>query len=418
MHRFSCAHVLLALFVCCSALPTQSEELLERPRSSTNQFSFVDQIVQQHIDDGKLVGAVTWIAQNGKVIHLQAHGWRDRESGSEMQRDSIFRIYSFTKSIATAAALMLWEEGKFELDDPVERYLPAFRDQLVYDPTGNREPKRAMTVRDLMTHTSGIISPASWGSDLEKKWDDAELRDIDVSLEEFSSKVAALPLEFSPGERWKYGMSIDVLAHLIEVWSGRKFEEFLHDRIFDPLRLSDTDFYVPEEKLARLATLYERDKEGQLAARDGKQKDKPFYVPTTSPIRCSGGGGLYSTASDYGTFLQMILAGGRHDELQLLKPETIGLMTSDQLPDHIAGIQFGNEVRDGFKFGLGFNVITKPGKWDPQARVGEYGWGGAASCHYWLWPPQQLAVITLEATWPYNRHLEDALKAKIYDFLD
>ena len=407
-------------FACCLMLALQAE-VTERksPATSASEFAFIDQAVKQHIRDGKLVGAVTWISQQGKVVHYAAHGMRDRVQAIGMQPDSIFRIHSFTKSITTAAAMMLWEAGKFKLDDPVAKYLPAFSHQKVFDTQGRQSLSRPMTIRDLMRHTSGIISPNEQGTELEKIWHEANLRSLDMPLHEFCNRVAELPLEFSPGERWKYGMSLDVLGHLIEVWSDQRFEDFLRQRIFAPLAMQDTDFFVPPEKLRRLATLYQRDEEGALQSRYGRNsQDDRFYVPQKSPRRCSAGGGLFSTAGDYGKFLQMLLAGGRHDQRQLLKPETIAMMTANQLPDHILGVQFGENIRDGFKFGLGFSVVTKSSKWGPQARIGEFGWGGAASCHYWLWPQQQLAVITLESTWPYNRNLENALKAKIYTALE
>lgn len=410
----------MLLFLAC-LLPTScfAQAVLEAsPETSTNQFAFIAKEVEQHIGEGNLVGAVTWISQGGKVVHCETHGLQDRDRQIPMERDTIFRIYSFTKSITSAAALMLLEEGKYQLDDPVAKYLPEFADQQVYDADSPRAPTRPMTVRDLFLHTSGIIYPNKNGTSAEKLWHEAELSDIDTSLEEFSHRVAQLPLEFSPGERWKYGMSIDLLGRLIEVWSGQKFEEFLQDRIFAPLDMDDTAFFVPPAKLSRLATNYNRGKQGKLQAEYGEDKEEPRYVPKSSPARCSPGGGLFSTADNYGKFLQMILAGGQFDGKQYLKPETVALMSSDQLPEHIAGVQFGDEIRDGFKFGLGFNVITKQGKWDPDARVGEFGWGGAASCHYWVLPSKELIVITLESTTPYSRSLELLLKGKIYQALD
>lgn len=402
-------------------LPTScvAQAVLEQPsETAADKFSFIADDVEQYIAAGNLVGAVTWIAQGGKVVHCETHGLQDRDRKLPMERDTIFRIYSFTKAITSAAALMLYEEGKYQLDDPVSKYLPEFAEQKVYDADGHRALTRPMTVRDLFRHTSGIIYPNKNGTPAEKLWHEADLFDIDTSLEEFSDRVAQLPLEFSPGERWKYGMSIDLLGRLIEVWSGQKFEEFLRTRLFVPLEMTDTDFFVPPAKLSRLATNYNRDKDGKLQAEYGEDKEEPRYVPKSSPVRCSPGGGLFSTADDYGKFLQMILAGGEIDGKRYLKPETVALMTSDQLPDHIAGVQFGEEIRDGFKFGLGFNVITKQGKWDPDARLGEFGWGGAASCHYWVLPSKQLIVITLESTTPYSRSLELLLKGKIYQAFD
>lgn len=413
---------LVALLVCvalCLAIPHRlhAQATVEAPAQAAAELDFIDEVVQKHIDEGKLVGAVVWISHEGWVVHHSTHGQLDRDKNIPMREDAIFRIYSFTKAISNAAAMMLWEEGKYQLDDPVSKYLPAFAEQRVYDPSGNRPPKRPMTVRDLMRHTSGVIYPNKDGNAVEKIWDEAELSDIDTSLEEFADRVAKLPLEFDPGEKWKYGMSVDVLGRLIEVWSGQKFEDFLSERIFEPLEMEDTAFYVPPEKLERLATNYNVE-DGKLVAEYGKVKGEPRYVPLAPPVRCSPGGGLFSTAADYGTFLQMILNGGKLGEAQLLKPETIAMMTKNQLPQHISNIGFGSEQRDHTTFGLGFNVVVDETRWAPGMRTGEYGWGGAASCHYWLYPPQQLIVITLEQTTPYNPNLENALKEKIYHAFD
>lgn len=395
---------------------SHSQATLEQPVEAENaQFDFIGEAVQQEIAAGKLVGAVTWIYQNGKVIHHEAHGLRDQKSKSPTRTDSIYRIHSFTKAITTAAAMMLWEEGKFQLDDSVQTYLPEFERQMVYDPAGNRPTKRAMTVRDLMRHTSGLIYGNEDGEGLARLHGEAKLHEIDESLDEFSKKLAKLPLAFSPGDQWQYGVSTDLLGRLVEVWSGQSYEQFLRARIFQPLGMEDTDFFVPSAKLDRLATLYINEKDKPLVPDYGKVHGEKNYVPTESPVRCSPGGGLFSTANDYGTFLRMILAGGELNGKRLLKSDTVELMTSDQLPEDVPGVVFGEELRDGFKFGLGFNVITAKSEWDPDAEVGEFGWGGAASCHYWVCPSKQLIVVTLESTKPYTRSLELLLKGKIYE---
>lgn len=405
----------LVVHASCAAQATLEQRAsTSSAHSSTERFAFVGDLVQQEIDAGKLVGAVTWIWQDGNVIHHQAHGLRDRESDSTMKADTIFRIHSFTKAITTAAALMLWEEGKYQLDDPVEKFLPELANQQVYDPAGNQPLNRPLTVRDLMRHTSGVIYGNEKGEGLERMYGEAKLMEIDSSLDDFGKRLSKLPLAFSPGEQWRYGMSTDLLGRLVEVWSGQKFEEFLRNRVFTPLEMKDTDFFVPPGKLNRLATLYHAKQDQPLEADYGKTKGERNYVPSESPIRCSPGGGLFSTAHDYGTFLRMILAGGEFNGHRLLKPETVALMTSDQLPEGVPGVVFGEEQRDGFKFGLGFNVITTKSQWDPDAEIGEFGWGGAASCHYWVCPSKQLIVVTLEATQPYTRSLELLLKGKIY----
>lgn len=391
------------------------QAVLDHPLdASTERFSFINEMVQQEIGDGKLVGAVTWIWQDGQVIHHQAHGMRDRKSGSQMKKGCIFRIHSFTKAITTTAAMMLWEEGKFQLDDPVEKYLPQLANRQIYDPAGNRNSARPMTVRDLMRHTSGLIYGYEEGEGLDGIYGKAKLFEIDESLEQFIARLSKLPLKFSPGEQWHYGVSTDVLGRLVEVWSGQKFEAFLRNRIFEPLEMHDTDFFVPPTKHDRLATLYVSEKKQPLEPDYGKVKGEKNYLPIESPVRCSPGGGLFSTAHDYGAFLRMILAQGELNGKRLLKTETVGRMISDQMPEGVPSVTFGDEVRDGFKFGLGFNVITAKSKWDPAVEIGEFGWGGAASCHYWVCPSKNLIVVTLESTKPYSRSLEQLLKQKIY----
>jgi CubicO group peptidase (beta-lactamase class C family) len=384
---------------------------------SPPQLQFVHEVVERRIDRGQLVGAVTWIALDGKVIHHQPHGLANRESGQAMRPDCLFRIHSFTKAISTTAAMILWEQGRFQLDDDVAKYLPEFADTQVSQGEGTGPPRRAMTIRDLMRHTSGIVYPNEQGSATERAYAARNLFSSDRSLAELTTEIARLPLEFSPGEQWKYGMSIDVLGRLVEVWSGQPFEEYLRQQIFAPLGMVDTDFYVPQQKRTRLATLYEQAENGDLQPRDGLDPAARDYVPSSSPRLCMPGGGLFSTAADYGAFLQMIADQGSHAGGRLLQAKTVALMSTDQLPDTIACIGF-DVPRDGFGFGLGFNVVTNRSRWDRSARVGEMGWGGAASCHYWIWPPNRLIVITLESTKPYNFNLEWALKSRIYDAVD
>lgn len=381
-----------------------------------DKLDFVASVVDEHIEQGKLVGAVTWCLFRGDVIHHEAHGSLDREASQPMRTDAIFRIHSFTKAVTNVAAMMLWEEGRFQLDDPVFKYLPEFSGLRVVNSPEPQQPTDLLTVRDLMRHTSGIVYPNENGSEVERLYAAADVGNIEMPLAEFSATIARLPVEFSPGERWKYGMSIDLLGRLIEVWAGESYEGFVRRRVLKPLGMVDTDFFVPRDKRDRLATLYEL-VDGQLEARSGEQPGRNF-VPSQAPPRCAPGGGLYSTASDYGAFLRMVLQGGASDGQTLLKPKTVRQMTTNQLPENIAWIQFGNEIRDGFTFGLGFNVVTQASQWDPHARVGEFGWGGAASCHYWVRPQQEVIVITLESTRPYNRNLELALKGKVYAALD
>lgn len=360
--------------------------------------NLVRQTVAKPLAEQKLVGAVTLVARDGSIVDLQAHGLADRESKRPMTPDTIFRIHSCTKAITSAAALMLHEEGKFQFDDPVSQWLPEFT-QLKLGHAPAREP---MKVRHLFTHTSGL------------SYDHRSALEAGDSAA-VASAIAKTPLTFEPGSGWTYGVSIDVLGRLVEIWSGQRLETFFRERFFDPLGMVDTAFHVPQEKRNRLATLYQDDKAsaGKLVpSKAAGLNEKP--VPTEDPAFCMPGGGLYSTAQDYYRFLQMIQNGGEFQGKRYLKPQTAALMQANQVPAGIGWIRFGQEIRDGFGFGYGFNAVCQPSQWDPDARVGESGWGGAASCHYWMHPDHRLIAITLEQTMPYRWTLERALKGPVY----
>ncbi len=421
MNTWLVRSVMLSLLLCTGTnLPIHAQSAIESDPLTEGTATLdmqIKQVVDKFIADEQLVGAVTLVSSKDQIIHWQAHGLADRESHREMSKDTIFRIHSFTKAITSCAAMMLWEENKFELDDPLDKYLPEFAGTKVFgDPTSSN-PLRPIKIRDLLTHTSGLIYPVPEGKGLEGLYRRDTLFDIDNTLAETVHKLAELPIAFSPGEQWRYGMSIDVLGRLIEIWSGQPYEQFLQQRLFEPLEMPDTAFHVPPEKLVRLATLYEKNDSGKLEPRLGKEKGENF-IPTSIPKFCMPGGGLFSTARDYHQFLSMILADGKFRDRRILQPAMVALMCANQLPENVPCIQFDKEIRDGVQFGFGFDVVTKPSKWDPMARVGELGWGGAASCHYWLWPPGELIVITLESTKPYNWNLERGLKELVYHGTD
>ena len=324
-----------------------------------------------------------------------------------MQTDTIFRIYSMSKAITSAAAMMLWEEGKFKLDDPVSAHFPPCKSVKNKD---GEAPAREMTVRDLFLHTSGLTY--GWGGDeISKAYKEADLFNRESTLETEMQQLSEIPLPHDPGTVWNYGVSIDVLGHLVSVWSGMPFETFLQQRIFDPLHMQDTAFHVTADKKARFATTY-----GPKLKIEDDARDSKYLTPTSNP---SGGGGLISTSRDYMHFLAMLLNEGELFEQRLLKADTVALMTQNHLPKDLMPIRFGEQMRWGVGHGLGFNVrVRADERWDPPGRVGEYGWGGAASTHYWLSPKDKLAVVTLEQVKPFNFGTETAIKNIIYDALD
>lgn len=354
------------------------------------------------------------IAREGKVILQQTYGKRDLQADLPMQDDTIVRIYSMSKAITTTAALMLVEEGRIRVDDPVSKYLPELAHVKVIDGENTRRATRTMTIADLMRHTAGYSYGDSGVPTYDDEFRKLEMIDRDVASRDLQSRLADLPLLFEPGADWHYGISTDVLGRVVEVVSGLSLDEFFQTRIFAPLGMEDTGFWVPPNKVDRFAANYSRDKQGQLSILDAPAMSRFLRKPAF----CSGGGGLVSTASDYMRFLMMIEGGGELGGVRLLKPETVALMTTNQLPKNVGWIKFGKEVRTGIGFGFGFCVREETSDWDPQGRVGEYGWGGAASTHYWISPQDRLVVVTLEQIMPYQSLTEAKLKGVIYNAIE
>ena len=298
------------------------------------------------------------------------------------------------------------------MNDPVSKYIPELKDVQVAVGETLVPPDRPVTVADLMRHTAGYSYGKSAQPLHNKAFEDLKMLDITVSLEEFGKKLERLPLTSQPGTDWEYGISTDVLGRVVEVASGEKLETFFKKRIFEPLNMVDTGFFVPAEKVDRFAVNYESDGKGNLTLKEDDPK-KSCYLK--APAFSSGGGGLVSTASDYMRFLLMIAGDGEFDGQRLLKPETVKLMTTNQVPQEAGWVKFGDQVRTGVGYGFGFNVRDKMSDWDPDGRVGEYGWGGAASTHYWISPKDDLVVVTLEQIMPYSFLTENKLKGLIFD---
>ena len=405
--------VLLAV-ICCTTTrsPLAASEIPVVPPAkaglSASRLAEVDTFMEHQVAARKIAGGVVIIAHEGKIGFFQAYGLADVETKQPMRRDTIFRIYSMSKAITTAAALNLVDAGEIGLDDPVSKFIPGFAELKVATPSGLRSPTRAMTIRDLMRHTSGLTY-GSGPAALKEAY--GRLKPLESKdLAEMSDKLAQVPLAFDPGSDWTYSVSIDVLGRVIEVASGDPLDVFLAKKFFEPLDMPDTAFSVPPEKLPRFAANYARSADG-LKVIDVPARSK--YAGKVTFF--SGGGGLVSTARDYMRFLTMVQNGGELDGHRFLRPETVALMTTDQLPREAFPIHFDKEKRLGTGFGLGFSVRTEDTKWDPAGHRGEYGWGGAASTHYWVSPADKLIVITLEQIMPYQWDTEFGLKKIIYD---
>ncbi len=365
----------------------------------------VKDIVGDMVENQKLAGATVIIARKEKVVFFETFGERDQAANDPIKRNTIFRFYSMSKPITSVAIMMLCEQGKLKLDAPVADYIPEFKDLKVYGPGGKLvEPDRAMTVRDLLRHTSGLTYGIFGNTPVDKLYRKANVLDRNAPVREMAKKLGSIPLQYQPGTKWHYGVSTDVLGCLVEVASGKPLDKFFSENIFAPLGMKDTAFYAPSKKAHRFASCYGPDGNGGLKVSDAAATSRFLK----KPAMFSGGDGLVSTASDYIRLCQMLLNKGELDGKRLLKTETVEAMTKDQLPPSVTR-SGGNEG-----FGLGFSVKLKEG----TSPIGEYGWGGAASTHFWISPKDELAVVALSQVMPFSGQLESAVKSAIYDSIE
>jgi CubicO group peptidase (beta-lactamase class C family) len=348
--------------------------------------------MKKMVDEGKLAGMVTMIARHGKIVQYEAFGYRDLETKAPMTKDTIVRIYSMSKPITGVALMTLFDEGKFKLSDPVSKYIPEFENLQVAKadgPDGMPEVEPAdheMTIRELMSHTGGLTYGLFSRSQTDQLYVKAGVLDFNSTLAEMVDKLGKLPLRQQPGSLWHYSVSVDVQGYLVEVLSGKPFDVYLKEKIFQPLGMNDTDFWVPEDKVARFSRLY-------VPNREGKLEVQPEAEYLTKPALLSGGGGMVSTAMDYMRFSQMLLNGGELDGVRILKPETVKLMHTNQLPDNIEFINpmMGNP---GNKFGLDFALVDTPdGTTDHALGKGEYWWYGIGGTWFGINPVQDTVVI-------------------------
>jgi len=379
---------------------------------SAERLQRLSDVLQSYVDDGKLAGAVALVARRGKVAYLEAFGHRDRESNSPMKEGTIFRIASQTKALVSVGVMILQEQGQLLITDPVGKYLPEFLKTTVAVSKEDGkyeivEARRPITIRDLLTHTAGI----SYGNGVARdRWSEAGIQgwyfaDRDEPIGATVSRIATLPFDAQPGERWIYGYSIDILGALIERVSGLTLNDFLRIQILEPLGMRDTHFFLPPAKSDHLAVVYSAKEEGGIerAPNPGHMVGQGAYVE--GPRKSfSGGAGLLSTAGDYARFLQMLLNGGELDGTRILTPKTVQLMTVN----HLGQLAF----RDGVGFGLGFLVVQDLGARGLPGSVGEFGWGGAYHSRYWVDPQEQLVVVYLTQLIPAN-NLDDQDKVRI-----
>ena len=381
----------------------------------------LDSAVQSFIDAQQLAGAVVIVARRGAVAYFEAHGRRDIEADAPMSKDTIFRIYSMTKAVGSVAAMMLCEEGKLQLDAPVSDYLPELQEmQVAPNPAaGERSPvaaKRAMTVRDLLRHTSGLPGNVA----VDTLYREAGLPPLsECDLREIVAHLNRVQLLYHPGTQWYYSIAADIVGRLVEVASGRLFDEFLAERIFQPLGMEDTGFHVPADKLHRFAAMYGPHPTGGLQAIDAPQGGTATkWSFQERPKFLSCGGGLVSTGTDYLRFCLMLADKGALAGQRLLQADTVELMTRNQLPMSLIPIKKQPQERyQGLGFGLGFSVRVQPSDWVPASQIGEYGWIGGASTEFWIAPQSELVVITLAQYMPFS-DLSRVVKQIVYDALE
>ena len=364
----------------------------EEAGMSGARLAHIDKLLEEQVRNQNIPGAVALIVRNGKIAYFKAFGFSDLEKRTQLKKDDIFRIASQSKAITSLAVMMLWEEGKFLLDDPVSRYIPEFRNPKVLksfnkeDSTYTSDPAvREVTVRHLLSHSSGIDYAVIGSPEFKAIYAKAGIpsgigNDRDV-LADKMKLLRTMPLKHQPGERWTYGLNTDVLGYLVEIWSGMSFDHFLKTRIFDPLGMKDTYFYLPENKHSRLVALH-GNKDGKAyklnaAAFDAVTTD----YPKLEGSYFSGGAGLSSTAEDYAKFLQLFLNNGDYNGVRLLGRKTVELMLTDQLPE------LDNE------FGLGFGLETVKNDFRSPVSVGSFSWGGAFSTQYWADPKENLIGV-------------------------
>ena len=371
---------------------------------SSERLERLSRAMQGYIDRQEVAGTVTLIARRGKVVHYEAQGWRDVENDEPMTRDVIFRIASMTKPITSVALMMLWEEGHFQLRDPVSTWLPEFAemrvavapdsDEYVAQPYKAVEATRPITVQHLLTHTAGLANNYRGPTRDAYRALGAKRQPNDTSRDS-TKRLAELPLNFQPGDAWEYGPATNVVGDLVEAISGQTLDEFMRERILEPLGMVDTHFYFSESKLGRFAALYRPGEDGKIELTEAPSAESRYI--REPHVYFAGAGGMVSTAADYFRFHQMMLNGGELDGERLLSPKTVELMTVNHIGD------LGVWLRGpGYGFGLGYSIVTDEGRSGMPSKEGTYAWGGAFCTSFWVDPKEELVGVLMTQVRPYT----------------
>jgi CubicO group peptidase (beta-lactamase class C family) len=433
MNRYRIALLSLFTFIIYSGTAQAQGKILTEAAPEAGGFSAsrlarLDSGMSHWVRQKWVNGSVVLIARHGKIVFYKAHGYNDPTTKAPLNKNGIFRVASQTKALTTVAVMMLWEEGKFALDDPVSRFIPSFANQNVLatfnqkDTTYTTVPaKRPVTIRDLLTHTSGLgypaIGPPAESAIYAKSNMTGGVGVKGQTLSDAMTRLGSQPLFFQPGEQWKYGLNMDVLGYLIEKWSGLTLEDYFQKRICQPLGMVDTYFNVPPEKTPRLVNFFLGDSTGRI------QKQSTVFggalnmnYPLQKHDYFSGGGGLSTTIYDYAVFLQMLLNGGEYNGVRLLARNTVRLMTMNQIGDLSPNV--GDHARDN-KFGFGFLVISENGSRFTPSQAGTYSWGGVFSTSYWVDPKEDMLVLIYRQMWgPYVANTDKAFKPLVYQAIN
>ena len=398
-----------------------------------------EHLKRRYLDAGRFPGTQLLVFRRGHVVHSTVQGLADVERKTPMKDDTIFRIYSMTKPITSVAFMMLVEQGLVALDEPVHKYIPEWKNLGVFQAGTSpafmsRPPTRPMQIVDLLRHTSGLTYGFQQRSNVDAAYRDKQIGAVEKAgtLDSMIADLANIPLEFSPGEAWNYSVSTDVIGYLVGKISGIPFQQFLKERIFNPLGMTDTDFFVPAEKAHRFAACYNATAGGMMSFHSPNAKgsltlqDDPKTSSFLSPPDfISGGGGLCSTAADYLTFCRALLNGGELGGVRLIGPKTLALMTCNHLPGNrdlpeMSRSMFAEATYNGIGFGLGFSVTMDPAKTLIAGSPGEYAWGGAATTSFWIDPAEELIAIFMtqvlpSSAYPIRRELRTMVYAAIND---
>ena len=419
MRKFVLLTSIILLYACTNSAQTKiyqqlTESTPEAGGMSTDRLNRIDKLIKQYVDNHTVSGAAAIIVHNGKVVYYKGIGFDDAEMKASMKKDEIFRIASQTKAITSTAVMILYEEGKLLLDDPISKYIPEFKSPVVLDKFNESDTtyttvpaKREITIRDLLTHTSGIDYAVIGSKDMEKIYAKegipSGIATENKVLGTEIRKLGKMPLLHQPGEKFTYGLNTDVLGYLVELLSGMSLDEFFRKRIFEPIGMKDSYFNIPKEKHNRLANVNTFDSSHHLVNLPPVYQGLHADYPNRNTTYFSGGAGLSSTAYDYAIFLQMMLNGGIYNGKRILSPNAVRMMTMNQIGDLFLGVD---------KFGLGFQIVTERGSSKNPSNIGTFSWGGYFGTTYWADPKENLCALLMTQIQPSPTAPQNDMAAK------